>query len=326
MKKLIRGENDLLTICPNIAKEWNYEKNGDLKPSDVLPGSHKKVWWKCQEGHEWEAIIKERSKGKPCPYCSNYKVLSGFNDLATVHPEVAEEWNYEKNGDLKPEEVKYSANLQVWWKCKNGHEWEAYVFNRSKGSGCPYCNNIKVLKGYNDLATTHPELAKEWDYERNGDLKPTDVLYGSHKRVWWKCKNGHEWETEIKDRGSSGQSCPYCSNKRVLIGYNDLYTYCVNNNRQDLIEEFDTDKNGFSMTDISIGSSKEIWWKCKKGHSYKATASRRRNGTGCGICSHNVLLKNYNDLLTTHPEIAKEWDYEKNEKGPDEVMAGSNTE
>ena len=326
MKKLIRGENDLLTICPNIAKEWNYEKNGDLKPSDVLPGSHKKVWWKCQEGHEWEAIIKERSKGKPCPYCSNYKVLSGFNDLATVHPEVAEEWNYEKNGDLKPEEVKYSANLQVWWKCKNGHEWEAYVFNRSKGSGCPYCNNIKVLKGYNDLATTHPELAEEWDYERNGDLKPTDVLYGSHKRVWWKCKNGHEWETEIKDRGSSGQSCPYCSNKRVLIGYNDLYTYCVNNNRQDLIEEFDTDKNGFSMTDISIGSSKEIWWKCKKGHSYKATASRRRNGTGCGICSHNVLLKNYNDLLTTHPEIAKEWDYEKNEKGPDEVMAGSNTE
>ena len=62
------------------------------------------------------------------------------------------------------------------------------------------------------------------------------------------------------------------------------------------------------MTDISIGSSKEIWWKCKKGHSYKATASRRRNGTGCGICSHNVLLKNYNDLLTTHPEIAKEWE------------------
>jgi len=324
MTKLERGINDLQTTNPEVAEEWNYDKNGDLQPLDVLPGSHKKVWWKCQEGHEWEAIIRDRVEGKPCPYCSNYKVLSGFNDLATVNPEVAAEWNYEKNGDLTPDQVKYSANIKVWWKCVNGHEWEAYVFNRSKGHGCPYCCNFSALAGYNDLATTNPELVKEWDYEKNGDLKPSDVLAGSHKKVWWKCAVGHEWVAEIKSR-NSGEKCPYCSNKKVLVGYNDLYTFCINNNREDLINEFDVEKNGFSLRKIMLGSKREVWWRCDKGHSYHASVYRRlKVGSGCGICSHNILMKNENDLLTTNPEIAQEWDYDKNDCNPDEVMAGSN--
>ena len=293
-------------------------------PSCVLPGSHKKVWWKCSKNHIWEETIRDRSSGKKCPFCTNYKVLSGYNDLATVHPEIALEWNYDKNGNLKPNQVKHSANIKVWWKCSQGHEWEAFVFNRSNGHGCPYCCNFSALAGYNDLATTNPELLEEWNYERNSDLKPSDVLAGSHKKVWWKCKEGHEWEAEIKSR-TSGQKCPYCSNKRVLEGYNDLYTYCVVNHRNDLVSEFDTEKNKYSMKEIITGSSKLIWWKCSKGHTYQATAHRRiRTGSGCGVCSHNILVKNENDLLTTHPEIAKEWDYEKNEKNPDEVMAGSN--
>lgn len=324
MQKVIPGKNDLLTVYPELAKEWNYEKNDDLMPSSVLPGSHKKVWWKCSKNHIWEETIRDRSGGKKCPFCTNYKVLSGYNDLATVHPEIALEWNYDKNGNLKPNQVKHSANIKVWWKCSQGHEWEAFVFNRSNGHGCPYCCNFSTLAGYNDLATTNPELLEEWNYERNSVLKPSDVLAGSNKKVWWKCKEGHEWEAEIKSR-TSGQKCPYCSNKRVLEGYNDLYTYCIVNHRNDLVSEFDTEKNKYSMKEIITGSSKLIWWKCSKGHTYQATAHRRiRTGSGCGVCSHNILMKNENDLLTTHPEIAKEWDYEKNKINPDEVMAGSN--
>ena len=322
MQKLIRGKNDLLSVNPKLAKEWNAEKNGELKPCDVLPGSHKKVWWKCLKGHEWEASIRDRNAGKVCPYCSNIKLLQGYNDLATVHPEIAKEWNYEKNGELEPNQVKYSANLKAWWKCSEGHEWQAYVFNRSNGHGCPFCCNFSVLVGHNDLATTNPQLAEEWNYKKNGNLKPSDVLSGSNKKVWWKCAKGHEWKASIKSR-SSGQGCPICSNKRVLEGYNDLYTFCVDNRREDLSDEFDSEKNSFSMKEITAGSSKAVWWICPKGHSYKATAHRRLSGSGCGVCSHNVILKNENDLLTTHPDIAKEWDYEKNRKKPDEVMAGS---
>ena len=184
----------------------------------------------------------------------------------------------------------------------------------------------KILVGYNDLAITNPEIAKEWNYEKNENLKPTDVTAGSSKKVYWKCNNKHEWKAGIKER-NKGQNCPYCSNKKILVGYNDLYTYCIKNHMEDIIEEFDVKKNKFTMKEVTAGSDRKTWWKCSKGHSYQSSPSRRViRGSGCGICSHNILVKGVNDLLTTNPEIAKEWDYEKNKVGPDEVMAGSNIE
>lgn len=56
----------------------------------------------------------------------------------------------------------------------------------------PYCGDPKVLKGYNDPRTTHPEIARERNKERNGDPKPTDAIASSNKPVRWKCKEGHE--------------------------------------------------------------------------------------------------------------------------------------
>ena len=279
MQKLIRGKNDLLSINPELAKEWNTKKNGDLKPDDVLPGSHKKVWWKCPKDHEWEAVIRDRNAGKPCPYCSNSKVLQGYNDLVTVHPEIAKEWNYEKNGELEPNQVKYSANIKVWWKCSEGHEWQAYVFNRSNGHGCPFCCNFSVLVGYNDLATTNPQLAEEWNYKKNGDLKPSDVLSGSHKKVWWKCTEGHEWKASIKSR-SSGQGCPICANKKVLTGYNDLSTTYPS-----LAEEW-SEKNSILPTKVIGGADKKYYWKCPIGHDdYLMTVDQRKRGQGCPKCA-----------------------------------------
>lgn len=279
MQKLIRGKNDLLSVFPALAKEWNNKKNGVLRPSDVLPGSHKKVWWKCQKGHEWEAVIRDRTNGKKCPYCSNRKLLPGYNDLATVSPELANEWNYSKNGDLRPKQVKFNANLKVWWKCSQGHEWEAYVFNRNKGHGCPYCSNFSALKGYNDLETINPELAEEWNDEKNGTLKPADFLPGSHKKVWWKCQKGHEWEAEIKSR-SAGEKCPYCANKKVLPGYNDLATI-----NPSLTKEW-SNKNSISPRDVTDGSEKKVFWVCPLGHDdYLMAISQRKRGQGCPKCA-----------------------------------------
>lgn len=55
----------------NLCKDWNYERNGDITPDSVTHGSHLKVWWKCSKGHEWEAVIKDRTKpmGNMCPIC-----------------------------------------------------------------------------------------------------------------------------------------------------------------------------------------------------------------------------------------------------------------
>ncbi len=247
-----------------------------------------------------------------------------MSDYLKDNKELMKEYDFEKNKDIDLDSITLGSEKTIWWICSKGHSYQSIVYNRKKGSGCPYCNGKKVLVGYNDLETKNPKLAKEWNYEKNGNLKPSNVTVGSSKIVFWRCNKGHEWEAAVKSR-NNGQNCPYCSNKKVLVGYNDLYTYCINNHLEDIIDEFDKEKNSFIMQDITAGSSIATWWKCPNGHSYKSTPNRRViRGAGCGICSHNILKKGVNDLLTTNPEIAKEWDYEKNKEKPDEVMAGSN--
>ena len=111
-----------------------------------MPSSGKKVWWKCSKGHEWQAIIQGRNKGASCPYCAGQKVAKGSNDFATINPQLASEWNYEKNGDLRPEDFAVASNKKIWWVCNKGHEWQATINNRNNGTGCPYCSNKKNSK------------------------------------------------------------------------------------------------------------------------------------------------------------------------------------
>ena len=64
--------NNLEKIYPNIAKDWHPIKNGKLKPKDVIAGTAKKVWWKCDKGddHEWETTVDSRISGSGCPFCT----------------------------------------------------------------------------------------------------------------------------------------------------------------------------------------------------------------------------------------------------------------
>ena len=127
-------------------------------------------------------------------------------NLSTTYPEIAKEWHPTKNGAITPDMVAPKSGKKAWWLGPCGHEWEAVISSRTRGVGCPYCSNYRALAGYNDLATTEPQLAQEWNYEKNGSLKPTDVTSGSHKIVWWKCSRGHEWERDINNRTSVPES------------------------------------------------------------------------------------------------------------------------
>lgn len=216
-----RIENSLATKYPMIAAEWHDEKNRGVMPSSVAPMSGTKFWWKCSCcGYEWQdSPVHRCGRGSSCPLCQGRVVVAGRNDIVTTNPDVAEEWNYEKNGALLPTQVSKGSNRKVWWKCSaHGHEWEAYVSERTrqeKSTKCPYCSNRKVLVGFNDLATTNPDLAMEWDYSCNS-LFPTTVTAGSHKMVSWKCRKcGHRWDAVIYSR-SNGRGCPHCAGKAKL--------------------------------------------------------------------------------------------------------------
>ena len=268
---LYNKEKSLLSVYTDLAKEWDYDKNGNLKPDMFPVGSHMKVWWRCSEGHEWEAAIKTRAKGIGCPYCAGQRAVSGVNDLETVFPDMAAEWHPTKNGDLKPSDVMSKSNKKIWWLGICGHEWEARVNARTaRKTGCPYCSNLRVLSGFNDLSSTYPKVAKEWHPTKNGDLKPADVVCGSNKKAWWLCSKGHEWNAAIIQR-TNNNTCPYCSNKKVLQGFNDLLS-----THPDLAREWHLAKNGdLKPTDVNAHNSKLVWWICSQGHEWEDRINHR---------------------------------------------------
>ena len=293
-RKILKGYNDLLTINPDLAKEWNYEKNGDLSPENFGENSIAKVWWKCNKGHEWQATVNHRTSGRNCPFCAGQKVLQGINDLQTINPSLAKEWNYEKNNNLVPSDVMPNSNKKIWWKCNTGHEWQATIASRNSGNGCPYCSGRTAIKGINDLQTINPDLAKEWNYEKNGDLSPTEVTIHSNKKVWWKCSKGHEWKIAINNR-SNGNGCPYCSGRFAIKNINDLQTI-----NPTLAKEWNYEKNyGLTPIDVLPNSEKKVWWKCNKGHEWQATIASRSGGAGCPTC--------HSERNTSLPEYALEY-------------------
>ena len=292
-KQVLVGYNDLATTNPELSKEadgWD--------PKTVTHKSGSVRSWRCKFGHQWKANIATRSNGHNCPYCANKQVLVGFNDLATTNPELAKEadgWD--------PATVTSGSGKKMPWKCELGHLWVVAV-NARKENGCPVCANKQVLVGYNDLATTNPELSKEadgWD--------PKTVTHKSGSVRSWRCKFGHQWKANIATR-SNGHNCPYCANKQVLVGFNDLAT-----TNPELAKEAD----GWDPTTITQGSGLRKQWKCDNGHRWLAGVANRTKGDLCPICSNQKVLVGYNDLATTNPELAEQadgWD-------PTSLVAGS---
>ena len=294
MARLIVGFNDLSTVSPELAKQVS--PNSRIKATEVTSGSQKKLLWICSEGHKWEAVVSSRSGGNNCPYCSNKKILIGFNDLATTNPPLAKEVS--PNSKIKATEVTLFSNRKILWKCDKGHEWEAVVAHRSDGCGCPYCSNRKILPGFNDLATTNPGLAKK--VSLNSEIKATEVMTFSNKKLLWVCNRGHEWEATVNSRSNKGCGCPYCSGRRVTVGFNDLSTV-----KPELAKQVSPNSK-IKATEVTISSNKKLLWRCSKGHEWKATVHNRSKGNDCPYCSNNKILTGFNDLATTNPKLAKE--------------------
>ena len=156
-KRVLAGFNDLNYLFPKVAQEWS-TANLPLLPWQVTAYANTKVWWICEKGQEWEALISTRSYGSQCPYCSGIKVLPGYNDLATTHPQLVKEWS-SRNDGLLPGSVNKRSTENVWWHCNAcGNEYRAVIKSRVQGVGCPVCAERSVMRGYNDLITTDPEL------------------------------------------------------------------------------------------------------------------------------------------------------------------------
>ena len=150
--KVVVGINDLGTLRPELMIEWDFDKNYFIYPTEVTVMSNKKVWWKCSKcGHSWQAPISNRTRGPGCPKCRYKRAVESRRGKITRHtkssfgelfPELLDEWDYRKNHDIAdPMTVTRGSAKKVWWKCRKcGHEWQATINNRSRGSGCRICS------------------------------------------------------------------------------------------------------------------------------------------------------------------------------------------
>jgi len=282
---LVIGFNDLATTHPQLAAQAT-----DWDPTTLMAGTARRVLWRCSLGHEWVASVAHRTeRGDGCPFCGGKRVLPGFNDLATTHPDLAEQavgWD--------PKTLSRGSHRAVAWRCERDHEWRASPNARSRGNGCPYCSNEAVLPGFNDLATTHPQLATQavgWD--------PTTVTYGSPRKEQWMCELGHTWTAGIGQRaGKEATGCPYCAGKKVLPGFNDLATK---------FPAVASEAVGWDPSTVTAFSKQVRQWRCPLGHNYTmAIGNRTGQHQGCPYCSGNKVLAGFNDLATKFPTVASE--------------------
>jgi hypothetical protein len=186
-------------------------------PTRVSYGMAKKLFWRCSKGHIYEASPNKRSSGRGCPYCSGRLPHIGTNDLATTHPEIAA-----TACDWDPTSVTAGSNRKFAWLCNqipdHPHTWTMTVSARTRGHGCAVCAGMQINVGFNDLATTHPEIAAEadgWD--------PTTVTAGSNKLRAWRCPRGHKSKRSVAQR-TQGYGCAVCAGHRVEIEFSDLAT------------------------------------------------------------------------------------------------------
>ena len=251
--------------------------------------------------------------------------------LAFERPDLLKEWNFEKNALIcAPDEITVGSSKKVWWICSENHSFQAQIYKRTRrGDRCPYCSGKKVLAGFNDVATTNPQLVKEW--AKDNEISPKDVTKGSHQNVKWICqKCGHAWTTQVKARAVSNHGCPKCKGKNQIIlnrkrvvkqGINDLETL-----HPYLLAEWDYQKNSILPSEVTPNSNIKVHWICSKcSYSWQAIIQNRAlKQTGCPVCSGSRVVYGINDLETENPSYLKEWNYEKNIISPSECSSGSN--
>ena len=208
-----------------ILIDWDYTKNDNVDPFLLSKTNTKKIWWKCSMRHEYRVSFYSRVRSNGCKICNSpqkgekirkAKLKTG-KSFAESKPTLLSEWDYVKN-NIKPDEISEKSHIKIWFMCEYNHSYQTSPQNRLRGRGCIECYKInrgrivresKLKINGSSLAQEHPQLIKQWDFQKN-ILKPTEFSSGSNQSVFWKCDFGHSWKAVIYNRTGNGSGCPFC--------------------------------------------------------------------------------------------------------------------
>ena len=328
--------DNILRLCPEVDKWWDYEANSPYRPEQFTKGSQFQAHFICPDCgmHLYAGIhsllksdengeLHIRHKGN----CLKYRSIESDNNLVKQYPQIKEWWDYEENGKALPEKFTIYSGKRMHFICPTcgaksyRRITDAFAIEANSGEpilfNCPYCRNKKALSGKNSLLDTDPELAKEWSNSNN--LKASEVLPTSSSRAKWVCPTCHgEYSAIIRDRKVDDNACPYCRNDKLLPGYNSLQ-----DKKPELAKEWST-RNTLKADTVLFTSSSRVKWVCPTCHKeYSAIIRDRKLGDdSCPYCRQRRLLREHTSLWAVNPALAKEWST-KNPKKADEVLSSS---
>lgn len=144
------------------------------------------------------------------------------NSFAAKHPDLMDE--YDPSNTIDPFQTTCDCKRKVLWShmANPKHTWLASFAQRHKGAGkCPYCDDRELLPGFNSFQVRFPDAAKNWSPK---NLKSADeYLPHSNEKVIWDCSACHgEYIASVRSISHQTYSCPYCSDRKALPGFNTL--------------------------------------------------------------------------------------------------------
>lgn len=295
---------------PDLAERWHPIKNNKLSPKDFTIGSSRLVWWKCSENHECRGTISSRHNGYNCISCPLSKTNQVYNDKILMNY-----WDYERNKSINLRNLTTGSSTEIYWRCEKGHSWLQSPRSFKKNRICPECSNLRGSIS-RTLRNVDPDIFKELHPTKNNPSIES-ISYGSKKKVWWRCEQGHEWQMTVNSRTAQNQSCPYCSGKRLSNLNAIQITHPEISNMWHPIRN----KN-MNISETTYSSNKRVWWICDKGHEWEQSPNVMTSQKRKYIC-YQCYIEN-NSLTNKYPELSHEWDFNRNgNTGPESITSGS---
>lgn len=312
-RKVLLGYNDLETNFPELCSEWDFKSN-DKKPSEYTPGSNKIVWWickNCKSSYKMSILSRTCSQKQGCPYCAGKKIKTGHNDLQSQFPNIAKEFDI-KNNHITPDKVFCKSSKYYYWICSTcGNNYRMQVNTRTSAhQSCPKCANR--------FQTSFPEQA---------------ILY-------YLKKYNLNAESRVKIDGNELDI--FIPNKNIGIEYDGMYYHKNLQNREHKKNEIMKNNNIFLIRVKESNLKTQITYKDKDLMiiNYKYINSTYKNIGDIILIilqyiNHNIKKFNIdiskdmskilayknteiqNNLLIKRPDLAEEWDYNKNHTKPE---------
>jgi very-short-patch-repair endonuclease len=224
------------------SKFWS-EKN-EKKPNEVKLNSHKKIWFDCECGHQFESsLLNINQANNWCPYCTNKKLCEDvncqmcFNNSFASH-EKSKYWS--NKNQLKPRQVFSCADRKTFiFDCDCGHKIIMNLKQISlKEHWCSYCSHQKLCEDINckmcfNNSFASIERSKQLD---NKLINPRMLFKSTNKKFKFDCEMCNKtFETQLSSI-TNGVWCPYCVNKTELMLFNKLKECYITLERQFKVE------------------------------------------------------------------------------------------